>query len=53
MLDFAKDLLTDRSLLVKEIAYRCGFANAASFGVAFRQMEGCSPQQFRDRLLIH
>ncbi|ASY46020.1 AraC family transcriptional regulator [Sphingobium xenophagum] len=53
MLALAKDLLMDRSLLVKEIAYRCGFANTASFSVAFRQIEGCSPQQFRDRLLIH
>ncbi|PHP19114.1 AraC family transcriptional regulator [Sphingobium sp. IP1] len=53
MLALAKDLLMNRSLLVKEIAYRCGFANTASFSVAFRQMEGCSPQQFRDRLLIH
>lgn len=52
-LALAKDLLMDRSLLVKEIAYRCGFANTASFSVAFRQMEGCSPQQFRDRLSIH
>lgn len=53
MLALAKDLLRDRSLLVKEIAYRCGFANTASFSVAFRQMQGCSPQQFRDRLAIN
>lgn len=52
MLALAKDLLADKSLLIKEIAYRCGFANTASFSVAFRQIEDCSPQQFRDRLLI-
>lgn len=53
MLSLAKDLLMDRSLLIKEIAYRCGFAGTASFSVAFRQMQSCSPQQFRDRILIN
>jgi AraC-like DNA-binding protein len=45
----ARDLLRDRSLLVKEISYRCGFANTASFSAAFRQAEGVSPQQYRSR----
>ncbi len=53
ILALAQDLLADRSLLVKEVAYRCGFASTASFSVAFRQVAGCSPQQFRDRLLSH
>lgn len=50
LLALARDLLRDRSLLVKEIAYRCGFANTASFSAAFRQAEGVSPQQYRARL---
>lgn len=50
VLALAHDLLADRSLLVKEVAWRCGFANTASFSVAFRQIAGCSPQQYRDRL---
>lgn len=53
MLALAKDLLMDRSLLIKEIAYRCGFANTASFSVAFRHMAGSSPQQYRDRRSFH
>lgn len=53
MLELAKDLLANRSLLVKEVAYRCGFAGTAPFSVAFRQMQGCSPQQFRNRLFAN
>jgi AraC family transcriptional regulator len=44
-----KDLLRDRALLIKEIAYRCGFANTASFTRAFRRETGMSPQQYRDQ----
>lgn len=53
LLALARDLLADRALLVKEVAYRCGFASTASFGVAFRQMAGCSPQRYRDGLSAH
>lgn len=51
VLRLAQDLLADRSLLIKEVAFRCGFANSASFGAAFRQMQGLTPQQYRDRSL--
>lgn len=50
VLALARDLLAERSCLVKEVAYRCGFASTASFSAAFRQMEGHSPQQYRERL---
>ena len=44
-----QDLLTDGTLLVKEVAYLCGFANTASFTRAFRRETGYSPKQFRER----
>jgi AraC family transcriptional regulator len=50
VLALARDLLAERSYLVKEVAFRCGFASTASFSAAFRQMQGCSPQQYRDAL---
>lgn len=43
----AMDLLADRSLLVKEVAYRCGFADTAAFSKAFRRSVGISPLQYR------
>ena len=50
MLERGKDLLSDRTLLLKEVAYRCGFANTASFARAFRRETGLSPQQYRAEL---
>jgi AraC family transcriptional regulator len=50
VLALARDLLAERRYLVKEVAYRCGFASTASFSAAFRQIEGRSPQQYRDKL---
>lgn len=43
----AQDLLNDRTLLIKQIAFRCGFADTAAFSKAFRRAVGVSPQQYR------
>lgn len=44
----ARKLLTDSSLLIKEVAYQCGFNNSASFCKAFRVTTGNTPQEYRN-----
>ena len=43
----ARELLRDTTLSVKEIAARCGFPDAPSFGRAFRNRAGVSPGAWR------
>lgn len=43
----AKDLLMDHSLLVKEVAFRCGFSETSSFSRAFRRGTGRAPESYR------
>lgn len=43
----AIDLLKNSALLIKEIAYLCGFKNSASFCKSFRTSHGVSPQAYR------
>ncbi len=43
----ARLLLADRQLLIKQIAFQCGFRSAAAFGEAFRRATGLTPQQYR------
>lgn len=43
----AGDLLMDRGLRVKEIAYRCGFSDSSSFSRAFRRASGRTPESYR------
>lgn len=43
----AKVLLDDGELLVKQVAYGCGFKSAAAFGDAFRRATGLTPMQYR------
>lgn len=43
----AKRLLSDEEMLIKEVAYRCGFQSSSSFSSAFRRMTKLTPQQFR------
>ncbi|MDY0748160.1 AraC family transcriptional regulator [Paucibacter sp. R3-3] len=46
----AKLLLSDGGLLIKQVAYRSGFRNAAAFGDAFRKATGLTPVQYRQQL---
>lgn len=46
-LQTAMALLADPHLLIKQVAYRSGFSNAAAFGAAFRKALGVTPQEFR------
>ena len=48
----AKLLLSDGALLIKQVAYRSGFRNAAAFGDAFRKATGLTPRQYRQSLGI-
>ncbi|OAN56242.1 hypothetical protein A7Q26_02210 [Sphingobium sp. TCM1] len=43
----ARSLLGDTGMMVKEIAWRCGFDNAAAFSAAFRRSTGFTPRQYR------
>lgn len=49
-LDKARALLADTDLLIKEIASRLGFSCASSLSVAFRNLSGESPQDYRKRV---
>src|SRR3546814_10496112 len=41
----AKSLLLRRDLLVKQVAFQCGYSSSAAFAAAFRQTTGQSPQR--------
>lgn len=43
----AKTLLADEQVLIKEVAFRCGFQSSSSFSSAFRRATSLTPQQFR------
>ncbi|MDB5701356.1 MAG: Transcriptional regulator, AraC family [Sphingomonadales bacterium] len=45
----AQTLLLDEKILSKQVAYRSGFQDAASFAAAFRRSTGLSPSEFRRR----
>lgn len=44
----AKNLLTDTDLLIKEIAFACGFENEYYFSNFFKKHTGTSPSAFRE-----
>jgi len=46
-MEYARFLLCEKQLLIKEIAHRCGFQNAAAFAGAFRRVTGYSPREYR------
>jgi AraC family transcriptional regulator len=47
----AKELLSNRDVMIKAVAYATGFKNPAAFTAAFRKATGRSPQQFRLEVL--
>lgn len=46
-IEHAKQLLAECDTEVREIAVRCGFRSANSFGIAFRQVTGMAPTKFQ------
>jgi AraC-like DNA-binding protein len=48
-LDMARYLLTNRELLVSEVAEQCGFSNIYYFNRYFKRAIGCSPSDYRKR----
>jgi AraC-like DNA-binding protein len=46
-LEYAKRLLTEQDLKLKEIACQCGYRNENSFCVAFQRTMGMAPKQFQ------
>ena len=48
--DFSWNLLTDTDLLIKEIAYACGFENEYYFSNFFKKHTTLSPSAFRASL---
>jgi len=49
-IDWAKTLLVEPSLSVTDIAHQVGFADTSSFSVAFRNLVGQSPREYRRNL---
>lgn len=47
----AKGRLADADVLIKTIAYECGFTSQAAFGAAFRKVTGRTPRAYRLDLL--
>lgn len=43
----AKALLTQRDVMVKAVAYECGFQSPAAFASAFRKITGRTPREYR------
>ena len=48
-LNRARDLLDDRRMMIKQIAFSCGFASPAAFSAAFRKSTGMTPAEYRNR----
>jgi AraC family transcriptional regulator len=44
----SKQLLSQKSIRIVDIANQCGFANPSHFARCFRKWTGISPQQFRE-----
>lgn len=43
----AKTLLGDRRMLIKQVAFDCGFRSCAAFSAAFRKATGLTPENYR------
>ena len=46
-LERAKMLLLDRTALIKQVAFNCGFQSSAAFAAAFRKSTGLTPVNYR------
>lgn len=46
----AKDLLGDFTLNISEVAARSGFEDPGYFARRFRQLQGCTPREWREKL---
>ena len=46
-INHAKNLLCDRTLSIKEIAFKTGFAQSSGFCTAFRNATGTTPRKYR------
>ena len=51
-LDRAKALLAADGVRLKDVAAELGFKTPSHFAAEFRQQTGCSPSEYRARLLI-
>nr|WP_246344548.1 helix-turn-helix transcriptional regulator [Sphingobium fontiphilum] len=47
-IQMARTLLKESDLLIKQVAYRCGFGGTAAFTAAFHKAVGVSPVAYRD-----
>ncbi len=46
-IDRAKTLLRRQDLVVKQVAYQCGFQTPSAFSAAFRRATGMTPREYR------
>ena len=49
---FAAHELVESNFRVVDIALSCGYDNASKFSAAFRDVIGCSPKEYRDRVRL-
>ena len=47
-MELAKELLLDKSILVKDVAYRTGYADYYHFFKVFKNHYGISPKELRE-----
>jgi len=47
-IDYARELLCNRSIPIGEVALRCGFADAPALSSAFKKATGMSPRSWRE-----
>lgn len=52
-LERARMLLRDQRMLIKQVAFECGFKSSAAFAAAFQRRMGMTPQAFRGTVAVH
>lgn len=48
-IDIARDMLENSDIAVTSISMACGYSCIRTFNRVFRQLEGCTPQEFREK----